>query len=67
MPVVAVACHDTGSAVAAVPAEGSDFAYISSGTWSLMGIESHRPIINTASYKYNITNEGGVGNTLPGA
>ncbi len=63
VPVVAVACHDTGSAVAAVPAEGSDFAYISSGTWSLIGIESPRPIINTASYKYNITNEGGVGNT----
>jgi rhamnulokinase len=62
VPVVAVACHDTGSAVAAVPAEGSDFAYISSGTWSLMGIESPRPIINKASYRYNITNEGGVGN-----
>jgi sugar (pentulose or hexulose) kinase len=63
VPVVAVACHDTGSAVAAVPAEGSDFAYISSGTWSLMGIESPRPIINKASYRYNITNEGGVRNT----
>jgi rhamnulokinase len=63
VPVVSVACHDTGSAVAAVPAEGNDFAYISSGTWSLMGVESPRPIINGASYKYNITNEGGVGNT----
>jgi rhamnulokinase len=63
VPVAAIACHDTGSAVAAVPAEGEDFAYISSGTWSLMGIESKKPIINAASNRNNITNEGGVNNT----
>lgn len=63
VPVAAVACHDTGSAVAAVPSEGEDFAYISSGTWSLMGIESKRPIINEASSRNNITNEGDVGHT----
>ena len=45
VPVVAVASHDTGSAVAAVPAEDDNFAYLSSGTWSLMGIESKEPII----------------------
>jgi rhamnulokinase len=63
VPVAAVACHDTGSAVAAVPADGEEFAYISSGTWSLMGIESRRPIINEASNRNNITNEGGVEHT----
>ncbi len=62
--VTAVACHDTGSAVAAVPAEGDDFAYISSGTWSLMGVEAREPVINDASLRYNITNEGGVGGTF---
>jgi len=63
VPVAAVACHDTGSAVAAVPAEGTDFAYISSGTWSLMGMESREPVINTVSARNNVTNEGGVGHT----
>ncbi len=63
VPVAAVGCHDTGSAVAAVPAEGEDFAYISSGTWSLMGVESRKPIVNAASLRYNITNEGGVEGT----
>ncbi|MCX6654735.1 MAG: rhamnulokinase [Candidatus Bathyarchaeota archaeon] len=63
LPVIAVACHDTGSAIAASPAEGEDFAYISSGTWSLMGIESQTPIINDASQRYNITNEGGIAHT----
>ena len=62
--VVAPACHDTGSAVAAVPASGQDFAYISSGTWSLMGIESPQPIINADSLRYNFTNEGGVCGTI---
>lgn len=57
--VVAPACHDTGSAVAAVPAIGRrDYAYLSSGTWSLLGIESPVPIINDRSYRYNFTNEG---------
>jgi rhamnulokinase len=64
IPVLAVGSHDTASAVAAVPAEGNDFIYISSGTWSLIGIESHEPIINTASLKYNLTNEGGVCDTI---
>jgi rhamnulokinase len=64
IPVIAVGSHDTASAVAAVPAEGNDFIYISSGTWSLMGIESHEPIINANSLKYNLTNEGGVCDTI---
>jgi rhamnulokinase len=64
IPVIAVGSHDTASAVAAVPAGGNDFIYISSGTWSLMGIESHEPIINASSLKYNLTNEGGVFNTI---
>ena len=57
--VVAPACHDTGSAVAAVPVEDNiNYAYISSGTWSLLGIEIPKPIINDMSFKYNFTNEG---------
>lgn len=64
IPVIAVGSHDTASAVAAVPAEGSDFIYISSGTWSLIGIESHEAIINADSLKYNLTNEGGVCDTI---
>jgi len=63
IPVVAVASHDTGSAVVAVPAETEDFVYISSGTWSLMGIESKTPLINEKAYEYNFTNEGGYGGT----
>ena len=61
MQVIAPACHDTGSAVAAVPAEGERFAWISSGTWSIMGTNVPEPIINAASLAYNFTNEGGVG------
>jgi len=61
--VVAVAGHDTASAVAAVPAENERFAYLSSGTWSLMGIETKEPIINEESFRYNFTNEGGVDGT----
>jgi len=64
IPVVAVASHDTGSAIAAIPAAGEDWAYISSGTWSLMGIESKKPIISEKSYQYNFTNEGGVDHTF---
>lgn len=57
--VVAPACHDTGSAVAAIPVEDdTNYAYISSGTWSLIGIESPKPIINEKSFKFNFTNEG---------
>ena len=63
VPVIAVAGHDTGSAVAAVPAKDERFAYLSSGTWSLMGIETKDAIINDKSYDYNFTNEGGVEGT----
>lgn len=64
LPVVAVASHDTGSAVVAVPLKAEDAAYISSGTWSLMGIESKEPMINQDSCEHNVTNEGGVGGTF---
>jgi len=63
IPVVAVAGHDTASAVAAVPAENERFAYLSSGTWSLLGIEVKEPIINEETYSLNFTNEGGVEGT----
>jgi rhamnulokinase len=63
VPVVAVAGHDTGSAIAAIPAENERFAYLSSGTWSLMGIEVVDPIISEASFDMNFTNEGGVDGT----
>lgn len=63
VPVIAVAGHDTGSAVAAVPAKNEQFAYLSSGTWSLMGIETPQAIINEQSFNYNFTNEGGVEGT----
>ena len=64
IPVIAPACHDTGSAVAAVPAQCEDWAYISSGTWSLMGIEVPEPIITDQALTLNFTNEGGVKNTF---
>lgn len=60
IPVIAPACHDTGSAVAAVPALSENFAYISSGTWSLVGLELLNPIITPAALEANVTNEGGV-------
>ena len=63
VPVIAVAGHDTASAVAAVPAADEHFAYLSSGTWSLMGIETKEAVINEKSYAYNFTNEGGVEGT----
>lgn len=63
IPVVAVAGHDTGSAVAAVPAENERFAYLSCGTWSLLGIEVPDAIINEKSFAYNFTNEGGIEGT----
>lgn len=59
IPVIAVAGHDTGSAVAAVPATDGDFAYLSSGTWSLMGVEVPSPIVTDESFAMNFTNEGG--------
>lgn len=63
VPVVAVAGHDTGAAVAAVPAQNERFAYLSCGTWSLLGIETRDAIINGKSYQYNFTNEGGIEGT----
>lgn len=63
VPVVVPATHDTGSAVAAVPAQADDFAYISSGTWSLMGAEIQQPDVSQSALRYNFTNEGGVGGT----
>lgn len=63
VPVIAVAGHDTGSAVAAVPAKNEQFAYLSSGTWSLMGIETKEAVINERSYELNFTNEGGIEGT----
>jgi len=63
VPVIAVAGHDTGSAVAAVPAKDEKFAYLSSGTWSLMGIETKDAIISELSYERNFTNEGGIEGT----
>jgi len=64
IPISSVASHDTGSAVAAVPAQGEDWAYISSGTWSLMGVETREPIINSQTLDLNFTNEGGVEGTF---
>ncbi|MDR3246654.1 MAG: rhamnulokinase [Prevotellaceae bacterium] len=62
-PVIAVAGHDTASAIAAVPARNENFAYLSSGTWSLMGIEVKEPIISEQSFRMNFTNEGGIEGT----
>jgi rhamnulokinase len=65
VPVVAVGAHDTASAVAAVPAvDDRKWAYLSSGTWSLMGVEVDEPVINDATYEYSFTNEGGVCGTI---
>jgi len=64
VPVIAPACHDTGSAVAAVPFESTAGCYISSGTWSLMGVEVAEPVITPQSLEYNFTNEGGVCDTF---
>jgi rhamnulokinase len=64
MPVIAVAEHDTASAVAAVPAQSDDFAYLICGTWSLMGTERAGALINDRVLELNFTNEGGVGDTF---
>ena len=58
--VVLPACHDTGSAVVAVPARNDDFAWLSSGTWSVMGAEVREPCLTEKALEYNFTNEGGV-------
>lgn len=62
--VVAPACHDTGSAVAAVPAQTDAHAWISSGTWSVLGANVREPVINAASLRFNFTNEGGVNDSF---
>jgi rhamnulokinase len=64
VPVIAVGSHDTASAVAAVPARKTDWAFISSGTWSIMGIEIPTPIINPKTFNYGFANEVGVGNNI---
>ena len=58
--VIAVGSHDTASAVAGAPLESDDAAFLSCGTWSLMGMELDEPILTDESFKYNYTNEGGV-------
>ncbi|HHV62788.1 MAG TPA: rhamnulokinase [Firmicutes bacterium] len=64
IPVIAPAGHDTACAVAAVPAQQGDYVYISSGTWSLVGVEVSRPVINELTLALNFTNEGGVAGTF---
>jgi sugar (pentulose or hexulose) kinase len=64
VPVIAVGSHDTASAVAAVPAAGPNFAYISSGTWSLAGMELAAPVLTEASRLANFTNETGIDGTI---
>lgn len=64
VPVVAVAGHDTASAVAVVPAADSHFAFLSSGTWSLMGVELQQPVLDDVALQRNFTNEGGADHTI---
>jgi rhamnulokinase len=64
LPVTAVASHDTASAVAAVPAQGAHFAYVSCGTWSLVGMELAAPVLTPASREANFTNEAGLDATI---
>lgn len=64
LQVIAVGGHDTASAIAAVPASIENYAYMSSGTWSLMGLETQAPIITDKSYELALTNEGGICNTI---
>jgi rhamnulokinase len=64
VPVIATGSHDTACAIAAVPAAGDDWAYLSSGTWSLAGVELNEAVITEASYEEGVTNEGGVEGTI---
>ena len=64
IPVIAVATHDTNSAICAIPAQGDNWAFISSGTWSLMGVESYHPIISKKSFQMNFSNESGACSTF---
>ena len=63
IPCIAVAGHDTASAIVSVPAQGENWAYLSSGTWSLLGIESAVPLVSDKTLEMNFTNEGGVEST----
>lgn len=63
IPCIAVASHDTASAIVSVPAEDGNWAYLSSGTWSLLGIESKEPLVSEKTLEMNFTNEGGVDGT----
>ncbi|MDC3424402.1 rhamnulokinase [Aquibacillus sp. 3ASR75-11] len=64
IPVLTVGEHDTASAIAAVPASNEEYAYLSCGTWSLLGTEVKEPIINQLAFEWNVTNEGGVNDTF---
>ncbi len=64
IPVIAPACHDTGSAVAATPTETAEYGYISSGTWSLVGLETNRPYLGADALAANVTNEGGLNGSV---
>ena len=64
IPLIAIGSHDTASAVLGVPGAGDRWAYLSSGTWSLMGVELPHAIVNDKSFTYEFTNEGGVENTI---
>ncbi len=63
VPVIAVAGHDTGSAIVSVPCTLKNFVYLSSGTWSIMGVELQHPIVSEQTHQLNFTNEGGVEGT----
>jgi rhamnulokinase len=62
--LIVPACHDTASAVAAIPAEGDDWAFISSGTWSLVGVVLDEPCVTENSFRLNFTNLGGAGDSI---
>ncbi len=64
MPLLAVGSHDTASAVAAVPAQGDDWLFLSSGTWSLLGVEVRQPVLSPRAREFNLTNEGGLDGTI---
>jgi rhamnulokinase len=64
IPVIAIGSHDTASAVLGAPGSGDTWAYLSSGTWSLMGVELPHAIIDDKTFRYEFTNEGGVENTI---
>ena len=64
VPVIASASHDTAAAVASVPALGGNWAFLSSGTWSLMGVELKHPVLTEEALRFNFTNEGGVNKTI---